>query len=73
MLNTVRVQYSGEYLDYLWRCSVLWGYHDKCGGYLEYHGVLMTVEIPEYHGGYIEYHGGYSVPWGYMVQMGGIS
>ena len=28
------------------------GYHDKCGGYLEYCGSV------QYHGGYHEYRGG---------------
>ena len=30
------------------------GYHDKCGGYLEYRGGV------QYHGGYHKYHGGLS-------------
>ena len=34
------------------------GYHEYCGGYLEYRGSV------QYHGGYHEYHGGCSVPWG---------
>ena len=54
------------------------GYHDKCGGYLEYRGgvqyrggfvstvgvILSTVGDVLYCGGYHEYCGGYSVPWG---------
>ena len=39
-------------------CSVLWGYHDKCGGYLEYRGVfsnvgdiMSTMEGVQYRGG----------------------
>ena len=26
-------------------CSVLWGYHEYCGGYLEYRGVFIAVGI----------------------------
>ena len=50
------------------------GYHDKCGGYLEYHGVFSTVGgYHEYRGGYLEYCGGCSVPWGdIMMHVGDI-
>ena len=41
------------------------GYHDACGGYLEYHGgAQYSGDIMSTVGGYLEYHGGYSVPWG---------
>ena len=41
------------------------GYHDKCGGYLEYRGgVQYRGGYHEYRGGYLEYCGGCSVPWG---------
>ena len=44
------------------------GYHDKCGGYLEYRGGV------QYRGGYHEYRGRCSVPWGdIMMHVGGIS
>ena len=33
----------GGYLEYRGGCSVLWGYHDECGGYLEYRGVFSTM------------------------------
>ena len=48
------VQYRGGYLEYHEGYSVLWGYHDKCGGYLEYRGGV------QYRGGYHEYRGGLS-------------
>ena len=36
------------------------GYHDKCGGYLEYRGgVQYRGGYHEYCGGYHEYRGGY--------------
>ena len=39
-----------------WGSSVLWGYHDACGGYLEYRG------------GYYDKCGGTScVPWGVIL------
>ena len=66
-MSTVRgVQYHG-------------GYHDKCGGYLKYHGDIMSTvgvilstvgmfstvgDIMMLRGGYHEYCGGCSVPWG---------
>ena len=28
----------GDILSPVGGCSVLWGYHDECGGYLEYRG-----------------------------------
>ena len=41
------------------------GYHDKCGGYLEYRGgVQYRGGYHEYRGGYLEYRGECSVPWG---------
>ena len=44
----------GGYPEYCGGCSVPWGYHDKCWGYLEYR------EGVQYHGGYHEYRGGLS-------------
>ena len=45
--------------------STVGGYHDKCGGYLEYRGVFSTMgDIMSTVGGYLEYRGGCSVPWG---------
>ena len=43
----------------------MWGYHDACEGYREYHGVFSTVgvimstmgDIMMHVGGYHEYHG----------------
>ena len=50
------------------------GYHDKCGGYLEYHGVFSTVgDIMSTARGYLEYRGECSVPWGISLCMWGIS
>ena len=46
-------QYRGGFLSTAGGCSVPWGYHDKCGGYLEYRGGYH-----EYRGGYLEYCGG---------------
>ena len=60
-----------------WGCSVPWGYHEYCGGYLEYFGgVQYSGGYPEYRGG-VQYRGdimstvgvilstvGCSVPWG---------
>ena len=49
------------------------GYHDKCGGYLEYcGGVQYRGGIMSTVGGYLEYRGGCSVPWGdIMMHVGG--
>ena len=46
--------------------STVGGYHDKCGGYLEYRGGCSVPwgDIMSTMGGYLEYRGGCSVPWG---------
>ena len=43
------------------------GYHDKCGGYLEYLGGV------QYRGGYHEYHGGYHEYRGDIMSTVGVS
>ena len=35
----------GGYLEYHWGVQYRGGYHDKCGGYLEYRGVFSTVGV----------------------------
>ena len=51
----------GAYLEHRGECSVLSGYRDKCGGYLEYRGSV------KYCGGHLEYRRGCSVPWGDII------
>ena len=59
ILSTVGVQYRG-------------GHHDKCGGYLEYHGGVQYREgYHEYRGGYLEYRGGVQYRGGYHDARGG--
>ena len=52
ILSTVGVHYRGGYHDarrryheYRGGCSVLWRYHDNCGGYLEYSGCSLSWGI----------------------------
>ena len=55
--------------------STVGGYHDKCGGYLEYRGGCSVPwgDIMSTVGGYLEYRGGCSVPWGdIMMHVGDI-
>ena len=50
-----------------WACAVPWGYHNACGGYLEYRGgyhetvgvILGTRGDAQYRGGYHDACGGY--------------
>ena len=66
-------------VQYLRGCSVPWGYHEYCGGNLEYRGgvqyrggdiminvgdILSTVVVFRTLGGYNEYHGGYHATCG---------
>ena len=56
------------------------GYHDKCGGYLEYRGgcsvpwgdILSTVGDVQYRGGYHDACGGYHEYRGGVQYLGGI-
>ena len=67
VFNTVGdiTSHMGRYLEYCGGVQYRGGYHDKCGGYLEYRGVFSTVgDIVSTMGGYLEYCGGCSVPWG---------
>ena len=50
------------------------GYHDKCGGYLEYRGgcSVRWGDIMSTVGGYLEYRGGCSVPWGDIMSTLGV-
>ena len=62
------------------------GYHDACGGYLEYHGdvqyhldiminvgdILNTMRGFQDRGGYLEYRGGVQYHGGYHDAHGGV-
>ena len=54
----------GGYLEYRGGVQYRGGYHDKCGGYLEYRGVFSTVGDIMSTGGYLDYRRGCSAPWG---------